>query len=333
MSPDAFSNSINPYASAQTDTLPVAEASGEVHVILPEQGKKVESPKEPVIGESLPLPNETVLDRTTIVIPKVSEEAVPPKPEIVAPIQPEVGVPIPEERVILTQPEGPVPIQEEKTSPTQPEVTIPVAEEKAPLIHPELLDPTSKENRRADGSKEIEETANQKRGTVVEVPGRTTVVEVPTKVEVPNIIFAPSIGEILSEVTKESKKKGEELSIPEGNDLSFLDGVWRCKMGDLRNSDTNEEVQLEFTFDKNGKGWTTIKEISGMVFTGKVTAKLKDRVLDIDTTRYTNPNRTGGYLDQHIRCVQDERQKKALCSGKNKTSMKWHSKVQFIRVQ
>jgi len=326
MSPDAFSNSINPYVAPRTDAVPDTTAKGEVHVILPEQEKKSENPKETVAKEEAPLPNETVLERTKIVLPKGSEEAIPAKRGVVVPTQPDVAIPTPEERLAPTLPEVVIPIPEEKTVPTPPEVAVPVLEEKVPLIH----DPTSKETQRSDGSKVIDETATQKGGTVVEIPSKS-VVEVPTKVEVPKIIFAPSIGEILSEVTEESKKKGETLSIPEGNDLSFLDGVWRCKMGDLRNSHTKEKIQLEFTFDKNGKGWTNIKEISGTVYTAKVKAKLKNRVLDIFTTKYKNPNRANDYLAQHIRCVQDEKQKKAACySTKNPD---WQNNVEFIRVQ
>lgn len=331
MSPDAFSNSINPYVAPRTGAVPDTTAKGNVHIILPEQEKKSENPKETVAKEDAPLPNGTVLERTTIVVPKVSEEAIPAKPEVVVPTQPEVAIPTPEERVAPTQPEVVIPVPDEKTVPTPPEIAVPVLEEKIPPIHPELLDPTSKETQRSNGSKVIDETATQKGGAVVEIPSKSTVVEVPTKVEVPKIIFAPSIGEILSEVTPENKRIGEALSIPEGEDLSFLDGVWRCDMGNLRSTSTGEAIQVEFSFDKNGKGLSTVKERSGTVYHGKVKVRLKNRVLDISTTKYRNPNSAKYYVEENFRCVQNEKLQKALCSS-TKADRRWNN-VEFIRVQ
>ena len=74
---------------------------------------------------------------------------------------------------------------------------------------------------------------------------------------------------------KPAPQKDAPLVIPDDarqkNDLSFLDGCWRCETG-LVNSRTRRPVIVEYCFDKNGNGRRSVDERGGATCNGPARA-------------------------------------------------------------
>lgn len=208
-------------------------------------------------------------------------------------------------------------VREEEAKPDIPEK--PAADEKT------VLEDVKKQEERPEKQEEtkpvqpesvpVEETTVRDENT----PVRETVREV-------------SIEDILSRVTtpeeEEKPKKEEELRIPDKpENTAFLEGMWRCSMGDLCEVQTGKPVQLEFTFDKNGKGKARIVESGGRIFSAKADARMENGKLRVKTTQFTSPKTSQKYNEVVIDCKN--KGQKALCEGVN-GSYRWKD-VTFTR--
>lgn len=153
-------------------------------------------------------------------------------------------------------------------------------------------------------------------------------------------VYSKGIGEILAEVTPNHVRKGELLTIPKTENVSFLKGVWRCKMGDLRSVKEQLPIQLEFFFGSNGRGGSYIKEQNGAVYKASALASLHDGVLEILTTSYeykTSEEKTSRYRALKFLCKQFPGQSAALCSGESEDPetqkrYAWDN-VKFVRIE
>jgi hypothetical protein len=148
------------------------------------------------------------------------------------------------------------------------------------------------------------------------------------------LVIIPTIGEILSEVTPPNKKEGEELVIPkDATTLDFLEGVWKCKMGDLRRVHDDAPISAEFSFNKNGKGNIRFLFEDKTESRGTVQAKLTKGKLRIRTSNILG--NAGKYHKQQFDCQQAEGKPSAVCSGHNVegTPVHYWDDVVFVRVQ
>jgi hypothetical protein len=114
-------------------------------------------------------------------------------------------------------------------------------------------------------------------------------------------------------------EKDAPLVIPDDaeqkNNLSFLDGCWRCESG-LVNARTHKPVIVEYCFDTNGNGKRIIKEQDGSVCSGPAQAAFgRNGTLRIDTPAASCP---GGrsYIPQIVECAGKGRA--ADCTGSAK---------------
>jgi hypothetical protein len=129
----------------------------------------------------------------------------------------------------------------------------------------------------------------------------------------PPPLVEPFLGESASPPEPE---KDAPLVIPDAarqkNDLSFLDGCWRCETG-LGNARTNRPVIVEYCFDKNGNGKRIIREEDGKLCSGPAQATFdRNGGLRIDTPAAPCP---GGrsYIPQIVECTGNDRA--ADCTG------------------
>ena len=126
-------------------------------------------------------------------------------------------------------------------------------------------------------------------------------------------------------------KPGEMMSIPKNaKTLDFLEGTWRCNMGDLRNSRTNAPIQCEFTFDRTGNGQSTTDEGRGRKFFAIASARLNDGALYIKTGRFSRKGTRNNYSAQSMLCRQ--RESHAVCSGRNEDGTEWRN-VTFTKIR
>jgi hypothetical protein len=101
-------------------------------------------------------------------------------------------------------------------------------------------------------------------------------------------------------------QKGTPLTIPgdagQKNDLSFLDGCWRCETG-LVNSRTRRPVIVEYCFDKSGNGRRSVDERGGGVCSGPARAAFDGGgKLRIDAGNAPCPGGSG-YVPQTVECT------------------------------
>jgi hypothetical protein len=105
---------------------------------------------------------------------------------------------------------------------------------------------------------------------------------------------------------KPAPQKDAPLTIPDDarqkNDLSFLDGCWRCETG-LVNSRTRRPVIVEYCFDKNGNGRRTVDERGGGNCSGPARAGFDGGgKLRIDAGNAPCPGGSG-YVPQTVECT------------------------------
>jgi len=101
-------------------------------------------------------------------------------------------------------------------------------------------------------------------------------------------------------------QKDAPLTIPddakEKNDLSFLEGCWRCETG-LVNSRTRQPVIVEYCFDKNGNGRRSVNERNGSTCNGPARAGFDSGgKLRIDANNAPCPGGSG-YVPQTVECT------------------------------
>lgn len=126
---------------------------------------------------------------------------------------------------------------------------------------------------------------------------------------------SPKIPQTMS--SQPSPAKNNRLVLPnnqEDDDMSFLEGHWRCNTGLSRISD-NQPVVVEFRFDKNGRGTANVRELSGRIYNASAQAGYTDGKLRINTSEFRARGLGGGYCRTHIEC--SDHNGYALCSGKN----------------
>lgn len=141
---------------------------------------------------------------------------------------------------------------------------------------------------------------------------------------------APTIEDLLAAVATSSPSPESQLQIPkQAKDTKFLSGRWICSTG-LFNISDRKPVVVEFSFDETGKGSSTIRELSGEVFTASARAEIKDGILRIKTGAYTSPKSSSVYGPNSISCTQGDQA--ANCSGTNPSiSTPWQARFNKIQ--
>ena len=131
---------------------------------------------------------------------------------------------------------------------------------------------------------------------------------------------------------KKPEPQSNVLVLPDKDDasMSFLKGHWRCNTGLYRTSD-NQPVVVEFMFDDNGKGRSTIRERSGHVFSASATATYKRGRLSINTSDFYAAKQRGRYWGQVMECTQKGTH--ALCSGHSRDGHPRWKDATFTRVR
>ena len=116
------------------------------------------------------------------------------------------------------------------------------------------------------------------------------------------------------------KNENSALSLPDNtNSIDFLNGKWSCNTGLFTNGDANLPVILEFSFDKNGKGTSIIREKkTGMAYKASVSANYNKnkKELRLVTSDFYNKQSNSSYSGQSIVCHEDTNSHRAVCSGK-----------------
>lgn len=305
-------NSINPRAPVSQPVVePAPNSSGATvpaesriekvqnltHKILPGGEKKNTLP---IIAESLPVPATNKLDETIVL--QVKEKRLE-------------GVP----QTQSSEAAPPVELNVKEASPLlqkQPE-TAP-----EPVISP-VAGPASQPVRTQNQIPVAVNPQGTSRGRVVIINVGDLLGEVSEKKASPEETKAPF------------SKVGETLQIPKEGGIEFLEGTWRCDMGDLRDVRTGQSIQVEFTFNRDGTGITTIQKADGHRFKGSVKGELSDGVLRLQTTPYISlTGAESSYNPQSFECRQEGEQKDAVCSGHNTVGRRidWKN-VKFTRVK
>ena len=127
--------------------------------------------------------------------------------------------------------------------------------------------------------------------------------------------------------TSAAHPKDASLVIPpdarEKNDLSFLDGRWRCETG-LANATTGEPIVLEFSFDKSGIGKCSVTEKNGKVCIGPVRAAFdSDGALNIEVDEAVCPD-GGGYEPETVQCTGSG--SSVVCKGSRGKPNEWDAR-------
>lgn len=188
-------------------------------------------------------------------------------------------------------------------NPSSQQATPPVVDDRSPTDSPVILSPIDlpKADDKEKATEEI--IVNIQEDSVAQpVRGRP----------------ALTIEDILADPMKNNEKasaKNDSLNLPkDAQKMDFLEGKWRCET-DLINLENNTPVAIDFTFDKNGKGFSQLKEKSGRIFTGSANATLKNGVLNISVGELVTPKGAAKYNGSVIQCRQ--KGSVAICSGKN----------------
>ncbi len=105
---------------------------------------------------------------------------------------------------------------------------------------------------------------------------------------------------------QDHSRQGQELTIPDqamqNNDLSFLRGEWVSYTG-LTSSLDNEPVTIEYTFDGEGKGGTTIlRKHTRENCRGQARASIQDNELVIDTVSDVICNDSIKFVRSIVKC-------------------------------
>ncbi len=146
----------------------------------------------------------------------------------------------------------------------------------------------------------------------------------------------PSIEDLLAGMSDDAAKRqnnapkpGNSLVLPEDDSsMDFLQGKWRCNTGLVRTSD-NQPIVMEFSFDGNGRGTSSIVEQSGRRYTASARAKYKKGRLTLNTSEFYSRKSPGRYPRHFLECRQSGAH--ALCSGEN-AGIRWHGAT-FTRIK
>ena len=139
-------------------------------------------------------------------------------------------------------------------------------------------------------------------------------------------VTPPASGQKNASASQRAASNNESaLKLPaEDGSISFMQGKWLCRTGLVRTSD-NQPVVVEFAFDKNGKGTSTIREQSGKAFRSSATASYRDGILRVKTSQYLSDRGPGAYNSNDIICRNAGGH--AECAGKN-GNVTWEANFQ-----
>lgn len=117
-----------------------------------------------------------------------------------------------------------------------------------------------------------------------------------------------------------------ELVVPEQagkDDMSFMEGVWRCETG-LVNTSTGAPVVVEYAFDSKGKGSISIEGDKGLC-KAAATSTIREGVLVIETEDEIACSKGSAYSGQQVEC--SGKGVDALCRGVNlsKGAVPWNA--------
>lgn len=122
---------------------------------------------------------------------------------------------------------------------------------------------------------------------------------------------------------RDSSQSALKLPAKDGS-ISFMQGKWLCRTGLARTTD-NQPVVVEFAFDQNGKGTSTIREQSGKAFRSSATASYRDGNLRVKTSQYLPDRGPGAYNSNDILCRDTGGS--VQCTGKN-GNVTWEANFQ-----
>ncbi|MBQ7456337.1 MAG: hypothetical protein IJS54_01800 [Desulfovibrio sp.] len=123
--------------------------------------------------------------------------------------------------------------------------------------------------------------------------------------------------------------KPDVLVIPDNvKDTSFLSGHWLCATG-LINTKTQEPVQVEFLFDRKGKGLGRVYEKDN-VCEGEAKALMAASILRIEHEPLVCQKGGGSYAPNTIQCEKHANGETA-CTGKSATGFSWDAV--FVRIK
>lgn len=125
-------------------------------------------------------------------------------------------------------------------------------------------------------------------------------------------------------------KVGEKLFIAEdAKDMAFLEGVWRCNLGAVSELDTGRPIEVEFRFDRRGRGYVSIIEPGGKRYCAVIMADMTDEILQMQTSVFRNAASKDTYAPHSLECRQGSPD--ALCECVN-GDRRW-SNVTFTRIR
>ncbi|MBR4605697.1 MAG: hypothetical protein IKO41_05665 [Lachnospiraceae bacterium] len=116
---------------------------------------------------------------------------------------------------------------------------------------------------------------------------------------------------------KESSQTANLVLPRDDSSLSFLKGKWRCNTGLVRSTDRHPVI-VEFSFDADGRGTSSIRENNGTVYNASARAVYKNGRLRINTSDFYASKHHGRYLGQFMECRQDHGH--AVCSGRDRNN-------------
>ncbi|WP_202108439.1 hypothetical protein [Succinivibrio dextrinosolvens] len=132
-----------------------------------------------------------------------------------------------------------------------------------------------------------------------------------------------------SKNTSENRSKVLDLPKEENSDMSFLEGKWRCT-ADLTD-DKGNPIIVEFSFNKNGAGQSTVIDKNKNNFVGSARAAYQNKRLKIQTSEHYSKSTHNRFSGQYIECLQ--KNQRAVCAGKNSDSGVLWQDANFIRIK
>lgn len=131
------------------------------------------------------------------------------------------------------------------------------------------------------------------------------------------------------DTAKDEPKPDEDLTIPDdakkSGDLSFLKGCWNNTTG-LFNAKTKEPVVIEYCFDANGKGRSTVIETSGRRCSAPSSARFDESgKLVIEDQDHMRCPGGGNYTKNRVDCTSEGGQ--AKCDGVPEKGQRWNATI------
>lgn len=187
------------------------------------------------------------------------------------------------------------------------------------------------------GAKEVPGAKNTPPATPLQTPPVTIMDPVPyAGPEEPAEAEQPlTLGQLLPVTpigNEGDKKKSMDMIIPKNaKDLSFLEGKWKCRKGNIVLLETGEPMQEILTFNRDGTGTAVVRK-DGNVCQGSLRANLRKGKLHVDIGKqkctHDNPDSIRGTT---MICRPGKAGAPALCKKKNHLGTVWD--VKYYRTQ